>query len=152
MSEEVERGPGVSEAMHRQYLEARAKRLAAIAADEERVARLADESGATDWAIRLVEAEEHAKARERERREAIAAARSAVRAAKPAARSAGRSQWTDELFAERWSEACERSGPPYSYPHVLPEFVWLDGTQRIDTDPGNLGRLWRKHGRPEPSR
>jgi hypothetical protein len=67
------------------------------------------------------------------------------------ARPLGRSRWTDELFAKRWAEACARVEPPYTYPRVAPEFVLLDGVKQIDADPDYLGRLWRKHGRPEPS-
>jgi hypothetical protein len=60
-------------------------------------------------------------------------------------------RWTDTLFASRWREACERSGSPYTYVHVAPEFEWLDGDRRLDADPDYLGRLWRRHGKPQPS-
>ena len=35
--------------------------------------------------------------------------------------------------------------------HVAPEFVWLDGASGSTPTPGSLGKLWRKHGRPEPT-
>ena len=66
-------------------------------------------------------------------------------------RPRGRSRWTDAMFADRWAAACLRSGEPYTYVHVAPEFEWLDGKRRLDADPDYLGRLWRKHGGPAPA-
>jgi hypothetical protein len=71
-----------------------------------------------------------------------------TRASPAQPRKPGR-RWTVELFAKHWAEACTAAGEPYTYAHVAGSFRLL-GSQPIDLDPDYLGKLWRKHGRPDP--
>ena len=78
MSGEVQRGPGVSVSAHRQYLEARAKRQAAIAREEAEIERIATAANTTREAARQAIAERKAKKAEAWRADQLAEARKAA--------------------------------------------------------------------------